>query len=853
MTDAVYRLECCLGVSPGFSLHRARRVDDDMPVLVKRRSTGSADATRTADDEYALLRRLHCPAIVRPQALTASRDGALMELPDLPGVLLETLFGEGPLEAPTFLRLATHMVQALQAVHAAHLVAGDLRAAHWLVDVERQRAWLIDLSRATSDRPPIVAGAPPPDVDWSTLSPEQTGRLALPLDARSDFYALGVLLYRMLCGRAAFAAADPLEWVHCHLARQPTAPAQVRAAVPRALSDLVLKLLAKRPHERYQTAQGLLADLARLTKDPQQQPFALGAEDASGQFEIPRRLYGREDELATLQAAFEQVASQGGAALVTLCGAAGLGKSMLLRELQPTVLGRHGLMVSVGVDPQGRGAPGAAMAAALRALLQHTFAQSEEQVQAWRQRVGTAVGDDAALLVDLVPELDFLLGEPEPLPELPAAEAQHRLRRAVARFVRVFARRSQPLLLVFENLNGADATSLPLIEGLLARDGGPPQADCALMLLLAWRDDSTAAGAAVAALRARLSPLAEIQLQPLPPAAVARLLTDTLHAPEADVQPLARQLHARSGGNPLFITQALNALHDSGLLLWDASERRWSWDPAQIEAATLGDDVASLMAERLCRLPPDTQALLQLGSCVGPRFTLRSLARASACPVADLRDRLAPAAQEGLVLLDRDGARFTHERIRQAAYDMIDPAQRARLHQQLARSLLAELAPDALDDHLFDVCHHFGEAAALLHSEDERTEVARLHQRAGRRARTAAAHALAARMFAAGRGLLDEGSWAHHHELAFALALEQAECEFAAGQPEQAAALADALRPRAGTWLESAALEQLRIELQVQRSENAQAIASALACLQRLGIDLPAHPGADEVRARYRQ
>jgi PAS domain S-box-containing protein len=844
--DATYRLEHCLGTAPGFVLHRARRIADDTPALVKVRDVGAAD-------EHALLCRLQSSAIVRPLVQPASIEGSQIVLPDLAGELLESLLATQHVEPPRFLRLAAQMVQAVRCLHAAHLVARDLRAAHWLVDPQGERVWLIDVAQATSNLPPTVATAAPEDADWATLSPEQTGRVAQPVDARSDFYALGALFYRMLCGRPPFDAHDPLEWVHCHLARQPTPLPRLQPGVSAALSDLVLKLLAKRPHERYQTAEGLLADLARLASNPQQPPFALGADDASEQFEIPDRLYGREQELAALEQAVDRVIAAGRPGAATVCGPAGMGKSLLLRELQGFVIGRGGLMVAVRVEPQG--GPASALAGALRGLLQQVFAQGEEQVTAWRQRLGAAVGDDMGLLVELVPELEFLFGEPEPPGDLAAGEARHRLRRAAARFVQTYARYSWPLVLAFEGLHGADPAGLALVEGLVAQDG--EATTCALLLVLGWRDEAAAPVAPTIAeladlrqrLKARDALYGEVHLAALSLPPLLRLAADTLHTRSALVEPLARVLHGRSGGNPLYFTQALDTLHANGLLAWDATERRWLWDPSQIESATLADDVATLMAARLRRLPESSLRLLQLGACAGPRFTLRGLSRAGAGSEAALRVQLAPAAEEGLVLLDRDGARFVHERVRQSALDSIDAARRASLHLQLARALRADLAPDALEDHLFDVCHHFREGAALIDGPEERLDVARLQQRAGRKARLASAHALAAEMFAAGVDMLGESGWSQHRPLAFELALEHAQCEFAAGRAERAAERIRALRPRLATAAEAAALESLQVELHMLHSQHAQAIDGALACLRGLGIDLPAHPDDATVRA----
>jgi PAS domain S-box-containing protein len=858
-TDLDYRLDACIGTTPGFSVHRGTHGPDGAAVLLKC-SSGDARAAARQRQEFALLHRLDAAGIARPLALVDTPAGLLTVYAPLPGELLETLLAGRRFEPPQFLALARQMVQALAALHARRLIAWDLRPAHWLVDVPNERVWLIDAGRSVAESPPAVAPMPPPDADWPGLSPEQTGRLDRPVDARSDFYALGIVFYRMLCGEPPFAAHDPLAWVHCHIARQPVPPAERVPGLPPVLSDLVMKLLAKLPEDRYQSARGLLADLEQALQRWQAAgglaPFALGAHDVSERFQVPQRLYGRESESAALHAAFEAAAAQARPGLVTLHGASGIGKSALVRTLHEAVLRRHGLMIAGRFERERRDVPCAALADALRSLVRHLLGESDAQVAACRERLQAALGADARLLADLVPQLELVLGTQAPLPSLPPAEAQHRLRLAVRQFVRALARPAQPLVLFFDDLQWADEASLPLLGQLL--DGSTEGDGGALLLVLAWRDDEPPAApspsplqAALAALQRSVAVPTGIRLAALPQSPLTQLVADTLHAEPEQVEPLARLAFERTEGNPLFFTQYLDSLHQAGLLRWDAAGRRWRWDLAQIETAGVADDVAGLMAARLGRLPPAAQHALQLAACLGGRFELPVLARAGGLAEAALRAALAPAARESLIVLGAGHGKFLHERIRQSAYDSIAAPQRGALHLRLGRALLAGLAPDALDERLFDITRQFNQAAALLNDPDERARIAALDLRAGRKAKAAAAQGSAAALFAAGMALLDAAAWARHHALMFALRLERAECEIALGEHDRAAALLAALMQRATTKPEAAAVHRLKVQLHVLRSENVQAVASALDCLRLFGIELPAHPDEAQVRAEF--
>jgi len=849
--DATYALEQCLGTTPAFSLHHARRLGDGVPVLVKARGSDAIDRGR-ADAEFGLLCRLGGDGIAPAQALVESTHGPLIEFPDLPGELLETLLEPAQqFDVASFLPLATQMVHALDRVHGAHLVAGDLRPAHWLVDRARGRSWLIDLSHALPDTAPASAFVPTDDADWAGVSPERTGRLGHRVDARSDFYALGVVFYRMLGGRPPFQADDPLEWAHCHMARQPVPLQDLAPGIAPTLAAVVMKLLVKQPQDRYLSAQGLLTDLARHAKDEPMDAFVPGSKDAPTGLHLPQRSYGREREALALQAALERVASSAQPALATVIGAPGMGKSRLAQELRPAVVARHGLWVHERFEPQHRHTPGAGLAGALRTLVRHLLTQSDERVVAWRRRLGKAVGGDARLLVDLAPELDFVFGSPSPLSDMPPTETRHRLALAVGRFVRAFARRSHPLVLVFDDVHDADESSLWLLGALLAR--AEPADACALLLVLTWRDDASPGASATQALVATLhrdaASVTEVRLQALPLPPLARLLADALGASEADVQPLARLLHRRSGGNPLFFTQLLESLQGTELLQWDARTRAWSWDLAKAQALNFADGMADVVVQRLQRLPLPTQRLLQVAACIGQRFDLERLARLSGLAAPSLHQQLAPAVRENLLLLGRDGARFGHERIRQSAYDSMAPLQRAECHLRLARTLADGLSSDAADEYVFELSHHFRQAAALLQEPKEKLRAAALHARAGRLARAAAAQASAAEWFAAGGDLLGDEAWALDPELAFTLRIEQAECEFAAGHPERAAELIEALKPHATTTLRLAALCRLEVELHVLRSAHEQAIVGALDCLRRFGIDLAQHPDEAALQA----
>ncbi len=846
-----YRLEGVIGFTAGASLHRARRLADAQPVIV--RLAARADAATAAQwrAEFGLLQALAAAGGSRPEALydEAGRPAIAFDHPG--GLQLDAALGSGSMDVAQSLRLALQMARTLAAVHAQGQMLGDLRLAHWFFDARLGRLWLIDASRAGAEG--LLPDAPdaqtPPD--YATLSPEQTGRMNRGADRRSDLYALGVLLYRLLAGAWPFEGHDALGWAHCHIARLPR---PLPAQLPQVLGELVACLLAKLPEDRYQSASALVGDLdhclSQWSRLGRIEPLRLAAHDAGDRFRLPQRLRGREAEAHALAAAFAAVRDGGRASLVAVCGRSGIGKSTLVRELHRSVVAAHGSFASGKFDTAQRDVPYATLAQALREALRQRLADGTEAVAALRAELQTAIGPSGRLLVDLVPQLELLIGRPPEPPELAPAETCNRFFGLLQRFVAALARRGRPLLLFLDDVQWADEASLQAIEPLLA-----PPGDLALLLVLAWRDNELPPAHPLHALlqrqRAAAAVAAEITLAPLPAAVLNELVAETLCADAADCRTLTEALYARSGGNPFHFTRMLGTLRASGVLSHDGATRRWVWDLARIGDEAFSDDVAELMAASLRRLPETTQRVLHLAACLGSRFALRLLALAAGCSAEALAAELAPALQEGLVARSNGHARFQHDRIREAAYALAPASARAATHLAIARRLRDGLDGEERARCLFDLVHQFQRGAALLPTRAERLEVAALGLAAGRRAQAAAAFAAADAHLGAACALTDEEAWKDHYRLAFELRLEAAQCAYACGRYDEAAALIDELAQRARSTADRASAFHRRVLLHVLKAEHAAAVAAGLECLRLFGVELSPHPEPAEVQAEY--
>ncbi|MFL9912933.1 ATP-binding protein [Paraburkholderia sp. RL17-337-BIB-A] len=842
----------------GADLYRARRTTDGMPVLLKR-PPEPAEAAQSArlKREYLMLQSLNVVGIAKPLALIDERGDLALVLEDFAGESLEAVLDrERRTDVALCLRIGHHLADALAGIDRAKVIHRDITPANILVAPATGQVLLVDFTLTTAQEANTVSpeGVVVPVGDWAYVSPEQTGRMNRPVDYRTDCYSMGVLLYRMLSGQLPFEANDPLEWTHCHIARMPAPPHEIVPEVPQAVSDIVMKLLAKLPEDRYQSAHGVRADLdrclAQWLASGRIEPFPPGMDDLSERFQIPHKLYGRDEDANRLLGAFERMMETGQAALATVSGYSGIGKSSLVDALREPIVARHGYFIAGKFDQNQRDVPYATLAQAFGELVRQLLAESEARIGSWRQQIRTAVGVNGQLIVDVLPQVEIIIGPQPPVPALPPTEAQNRFRMVFRHFVTAFTSEDHPLVLFLDDLQWIDAASLTLIEHLLTHP------DTSFLLLIgAYRDNEVDAShplvSTLETIRHSGTPVTDLKLAPLSVVHLNQLVADTLHASSATCEPLTRLVCERTEGNPFFFIQFLDALNKEGLLRHDAQHRVWQWDLDQIKAKDFADNVVDLMVGKLRQLPTPAQKALQLAACLGNTFDLRHLALVSGHSTVEAEQGLAAATRESLIARTDGTGKFLHDRIQQAAYSLIPEADRAGVHVRIGRALLASMTAHELAEHVFDVANQFNRGAARLVDRDEKARVAAIDLRAGRRAKASAAYASARLYLAAGMALLDETYWASQYELMFSLRLECAECEFLTGELDRAEELFAELLQRGVSKVDVAAVYELKVLLHIVKSENVQAVDNALTCLKLFGIDVPAHPSWEQVQAEY--
>jgi PAS domain S-box-containing protein len=807
--------------------------------------------------EYALRDELDGAWAVQPLELIRERGRTMLMLENPASAPLDRLLGE-PMQLGRFLRLAIAIAGALTQLHRRGLIHKDLKPPNILVnDADEIRFTGFGIaSRLSSERQALE----PPETIAGTLAymaPEQTGRMNRSIDSRSDLYALGVTLYQMLTGTLPFAAADPMEWVHCHVARQAVPPAERVSELPGAISAIIMKLLAKTAEERYQTAAGLRSDLqhclASWERRGRIEDFALGQTDTPSRLLIPEKLYGREREIEALLASFNRVAKSGTPEFVLVSGYSGIGKSALVHELHKAEVPSGGLFASGKFDQHKRDIPYATLAQALQSLIRGLLAKSDADLMPWREDLREALGPLGQLMLDLVPELLLVIGDQPPVPEVSPQDAQRRFQLVVQRFITVFARPNHPLALFLDDLQWLDVATLDLIETLLARSDLPH-----LLLIGAYRHNEVDAGhplmRKLEAIREAGRRVQEINLTPLAREGVEQLMAETLRCESARAAPLALLMHEKTAGNPFFLIQFLHALDDEGLLAFDHDHTQWHWDLGRIHAKCYTENVADLVIGRLSGLRNETRQVLLELACLGNSAEVTTLCLAHGTSEQQLHADLREATRLELVQLLDSSYAFVHDRVQEAAYGLQpDEAKRADLHVRIGMALAAQAAPDETSERVYLLANQLNRGVTALTNASQREQTAAINLAAGRRARNATAYQAAIAYLEIARQLLE--TLPSHSPSTFAVSLLRAECEFLVGHLDQAEAQLLALSDICSDLQSGADVTRLRAQLYTAAGQYGRAIDVCVAFLRQVGINWSPYPGrnqVDEERLRLR-
>lgn len=841
--------------------------------------------------EYQIRQNLNSEQIVKTITLETFNHRLGMVLEDFGGQSLGKLIEEEILSPRVILDIAIQITKALEYLHQNQIIHKDIKPSNIIINSQTKQVKLTDFGIATKLNKENPQFNNPNSVEGTLayMSPEQTGRMNRTLDYRTDFYSLGITLYEMLTGSLPFTSSDPLEIVYNHIAIQAITPHQINSEIPPEISEIVMKLMSKNAEQRYQSAAGLLADLEtclqQLETTGEIANFIPGRLDILSQLLIPQKLYGREQQVNELLAAFERVGASSPESLppnqntekpahsqselILVSGYSGIGKSAVVNEVSKPITKAKGYFISGKFDQFKRNIPYASLIQAFNSLLRQLLTENAASIETWRTKILTALGTDGKVIADVIPEVELIAGKQPEVSELGAVESQNRFNRVFKEFIRIFAQKEHPLVIFLDDLQWADSATLKLMQTLIT---DPDQQY--LLLIGAYRDNEVSPThpliQTVEEIETTGTVVNNIVLQPLDLENVTELVAETLNNITEKVGNLAELICNKTGGNPFFLTQLLQALYQDNLLKFDFSllegKGGWNWSIDEIQAIGITDkSVVELVASRIEKLPAATQEVLKLAACVGDKFALDVLSLVSEESANTTATELYSALQAGLILplsdayriplvfdksesinlkLDtsRVTYRFLHDRVQQAAYSLIPKDKKQSTHLKIGQLLLQNIPREKLEENIFDIVNQLNVGIETISQQAEKLELVRLNLIAGRKAKAANAYESTVRYLRVAMELLPADCWQSQYDLTLAIYESTAEAEYLNGNYEISKELIDIILKQAKTTLEKVNAYELQIQSYTVQNRVNEAVNTGLEVLRLLGISFPQNP-----------
>jgi predicted ATPase/signal transduction histidine kinase len=848
-------------------VYRGQRESDNQSVVIKflRNEYPTFSELLQFRNQYTIAKNLNIPGIIRPESLEPYGNSYALVMEDGGGISLREYSHTHTLELTEVLVIALQLANILHNLHANRVIHKDIKPANILIHPDTKQVKLIDFSIASLLPKETQEIKNPNGLEGTLayLAPEQTGRMNRGIDYRSDFYALGVTLFELFAGQLPFESDDAMELVHSHIAKQP--PSLSEFNISKAISAIVMKLMTKNAEDRYQSALGLKYDLEiclnQLKKTGTIEPFEIGTRDVCDRFIIPEKLYGRETEVQTLLNAFERV-SQGSSELMLVAGFSGIGKTAVVNEVHKPIVRQRGYFIKGKFDQFNRNIPFSAWVQAFRDLMGQVLSESHAQLATWKAKILQAVGENGQVIIDVIPELEHLIGKQPSVPELSGSAAQNRFNLLFQKFIQVFTTPEHPLVMFLDDLQWADSASLNLLSLLMSetRSGY-------LLILGAYRDNEVFPAHPLMLTLENIEKahcvVNTITLEPLTETTVNQFVADTLSCSAELAKPLTELVYRKTKGNPFFTTQFLKALYEEGWIEFQRDLGYWQCELTVVRQLALTDDVVEFMAQQLQKLPVETQAVLKLAACIGNQFDLRTLALVSERSQTDAATALWKALQEGLVipqnevykfyvgnesqkttakLVENVTYRFLHDRVQQAAYSLIPEAQKQANHWQIGQLLLTELPQKEQIDRIFDIANQLNLGKTTSSSPAQKKQLAQLNLQAGQKAKLSAAYQAAHNYYEIGIDLLPIETWQTDYSLMYDLHQNAAEVAYLCGNFDRAEALYPIALKQAKIPLDKAMIYRVQMTQYQLQGRNAEAIVIQRQSLQLLGWSMPTDP-----------
>jgi predicted ATPase/signal transduction histidine kinase/tRNA A-37 threonylcarbamoyl transferase component Bud32 len=877
ITIANYQITEQIYESANSLIYRGRRHDDNQPVILKmlKENYPTPEELTRYRQEYEITKSLNLDGVIKTYDLKKSQNTLVIVLEDFGGESLKQLMTERGLTVKEFLPLAIQIADSLGLIHAANIIHKDINPSNLVFNPNTNQLKMIDFGIATvlPRENPLLKNPNQLEGTLAYISPEQTGRMNRALDYRTDLYSLGLTFYEMLTGQLPFNSDSPMELVHCHLAKTPAPVSEINSSVPQVLSEMVMKLMAKNVEERYQSAFGVKADLEKCVKNLggldsenlsrfqnlSRLTFELAQNDFSGRFQIPQKLYGRETEVNTLLQAFERL-TEGGknptgkGEMILVSGYSGVGKTALVHEVHKPMTEKHGHFAAGKFDQYQRNIPYSALTQAFNNFCNYLLTESTEELIRWRDKILTAVGNNGQVLIEVIAQLELIIGPQPAVAQVGLQEAQNRFNLVFHNFFQAICQKEHPLVLFIDDLQWADSASLALLK-LLMTDTNNQY----FLIIGAYRDNEVDAAHPLMTTIEELKndckvSWHEIRLQNLSHQHVNTLIADALKCGPYDATALTDLVYEKTQGNAFFTHEFLKSLSEKSLLVFDFKTQKWQWAVDKIAALEMTDNVVELMADKIAQLSEETQTALKLAACIGNQFDLKTLSVIGQHLQTTTLALLFEAIKESLLLpLDENYKRlaeietgetdsrfkFQHDRVQQAAYALIDESQKPVVHLSIGQLLLANISIEDRTEKIFEIVDHLNVARELITKPVDKIELAQLNLEAGKKAKEATAYVAALKYLKVGMESLTEQHWSEHYDLSFALYKERAALEYLSGNFSQSETFLNLLLAKAQTALEKADIYNKLVVQYTMIGRYEEAIEFSRKGLQFLEKDLP--------------
>lgn len=804
-----------LGEGPQSFVYKAfHKKNPNRPLTLKILKTASLSEKQKAHFRQKIehLKVLNDPHLIVPLSFEEKGDIRFIIQDYFEGITLdEWTKTQNKISLHDFLTIACELAQVIDKVHEAGIIHGGIKPHNVLIQPKTLDIRLIDfitpfdvrdVSHFIYDRS-FVEGT------LAYTSPEQTGRINHRVDFSTDLYSLGITFYELLTGRLPFFSTDPLELIHSHLAEQAPNIHELNPEIPSVLSKIVVRLTLKQPEKRYQSGNGLFADLKRCKDEYSAtgliSEFPLGSYDRTHRVVFISKMVGRDQEAEIILEEYDK-AAKGSFRSLFISGLPGIGKTRLIQELQKPIIEHRGYFTSGKFDVYQKNIPYSSLIQALRNLVRTFLTESDERVAAWEQKITKVIGENGKVITDVIPELTVLIGAQPEVKPLPPVESRNRFHDLFGRFLACLASERNPLAIFIDDLQWCDVASFDFLANIFANHKDHP----CLFLLGAYRhnevDSSHPLTKLIQGIKENTQPLKEIRLNPLESKHCHEMVSYILDSPLSQTEALSNFLIGLTEGNPLFVSESLSYLHNEDLLFLDEG-RQWRWDLDKIRRSNMPSTVVALFSSKVQKLPLDTIDLLEHCACMGNLFTPDEVALVRKITLLDTFEVLKPALGQGLLMESKDQLQFVHDRVQEAVLSNIESERRRQIHWQIGNHLYSAI-PEVKDmeelDNLFTIASHLNLGREEISDKETAYFLSNINYHAGNRALNLLATEAANEYFRQSLKVLPEDCWEFQYDRTFKIFQKLAKTELMCGRYEHSEKLLNQLLDYARTDLDKA-------------------------------------------------